>query len=120
MCIVASLRTALCSVRGISLITDSRDGQQHVGKVDGDETILQRWRTLVTNCHDGNVELKNLNPKSFRFSLLRVLEPKTLRVPSTRWRATSSKPSTTAATASTSTDAMASFIDMQLHPGCLR
>ena len=31
---------------------------------DGDETILQRWRTLATNKHGGNTELKNLNPKA--------------------------------------------------------
>lgn len=42
-------RTALSSVRGIYLITYTRDGRQYVGKVDGDETIPQRWRPFANN-----------------------------------------------------------------------
>ncbi len=75
----ASWRTALSSVFGIYLITDTRDGRHYVGKADGEESIRQRWHAYATNGHGGNVELKTLDPSSFRFSLLRVFDPATPR-----------------------------------------
>ncbi|WP_342001883.1 GIY-YIG nuclease family protein [Microbacterium sp. LWH7-1.2] len=73
----ASWRTALSSVFGIYLITDTRDGRHYVGKADGEESIRQRWSAYATNGHGGNVELRGLDPSSFRFSLLRVFDPST-------------------------------------------
>ena len=73
----ASWRTALASVVGIYLITDTRDGRQYVGKADGSENIRQRWGAYATNGHGGNVELRGLNPSTFRLSLLRVFDPAT-------------------------------------------
>ena len=73
----ASWRTALGSVTGIYLITDTRDGRQYVGKADGAESIRQRWGAYAANGHGGNVELRGLQPTSFRFSLLRVFDPAT-------------------------------------------
>lgn len=73
----ASWRTALASVVGIYLITDTRDGRHYVGKADGAENIRQRWSTYATNGHGGNVELRGLDPASFRYSLLRVFDPST-------------------------------------------
>lgn len=73
----ASWRTALASVFGIYLITDTRDGRHYVGKADGEESIRQRWHAYATNGNGGNVEPKNLDPSSFRFSLLRVFDPAT-------------------------------------------
>ncbi len=73
----ASWRTALSSVFGIYLITDTRDGRHYVGKADGEESIRQRWHAYATNGHGGNVELRGLDPSSFRFSLLRVFDPST-------------------------------------------
>jgi len=73
----ASWRTALSSVVGIYLITDTRNGRHYVGKADGEESIRQRWNAYATNGHGGNVELKTLDPSSFRFSLLRVFDPAT-------------------------------------------
>lgn len=73
----ASWQTALSSVVGIYLITDTRDGRHYVGKADGAENILQRWRTYATNGHGGNVALKERNPSTFRYSLLRVFDPST-------------------------------------------
>jgi hypothetical protein len=73
----ASWRTALSSVFGIYLITDTRDGRHYVGKADGEESIRQRWHAYATNGHGGNVELKGLDPSGFRFSLLRVFDPAT-------------------------------------------
>jgi hypothetical protein len=71
----ASWRTALSSVVGVYLITDTRDGRHYVGKADGEESIRQRWSAYATNGHGGNVELRTLDPSSFRFSLLRVFDP---------------------------------------------
>lgn len=73
----AAWRTALASVIGIYLITDTRDGRHYVGKADGAESIRQRWGIYATNGHGGNVELRGLDPASFRFSLLRVFDPAT-------------------------------------------
>jgi hypothetical protein len=73
----ASWRTALSSVVGIYLITDTQDGRQYVGKADGAESIRQRWSAYSTNGHGGNVELRGLDPTSFQFSLLRVFDPAT-------------------------------------------
>ncbi|MBT2486396.1 GIY-YIG nuclease family protein [Microbacterium sp. ISL-108] len=73
----ASWRTALASVVGIYLITDTHDGRHYVGKADGAESIRQRWNAYATNGHGGNVELRRLDPSSFQFSLLRVFDPST-------------------------------------------
>lgn len=73
----ASWRTALASVAGVYLITDTRDGRQYVGKADGVESIRQRWSAYATNGHGGNVELRSVDATSFRFSLLRVFDPAT-------------------------------------------
>lgn len=70
-------RTALASVMGIYLITDTTDGRQYVGKADGQQNILQRWTDYGLNGHGGNVELLTLEPWAFRFSLLRVFDPAT-------------------------------------------
>lgn len=72
-----SWRTALSSVVGIYLITDTRDGRQYVGKADGAENISQRWGVYASNGHGGNVELRGLEPSTFRYSLLRVFDPST-------------------------------------------
>ncbi|MFE5336091.1 GIY-YIG nuclease family protein [Isoptericola sp. NPDC056573] len=73
----AAWRTALASVVGVYLITDTRDGRHYVGKADGAESIRQRWTAYATNGHGGNVELRTIDPTSFRFSLLRVFDPST-------------------------------------------
>lgn len=73
----ASWRTALSSVIGIYLITDTRDGRQYVGKADGAENVLQRWSAYAANGNGGNVELRGLDPSTFRLSVLRVFDPAT-------------------------------------------
>lgn len=70
-------RTALASVLGIYLITDTLDGRQYVGKADGGESIRQRWGVYAANGHGGNVALRTLDSTTFRFSLLRVFDPST-------------------------------------------
>ncbi|SCC40456.1 GIY-YIG catalytic domain-containing protein [Arthrobacter sp. NIO-1057] len=73
----ASWRTALSSVIGIYLITDTLSGRHYVGKADGSDSIRQRWSTYAANGHGANVELRGLDPENFRFSLLRVFDPST-------------------------------------------
>lgn len=73
----AAWRTALSSVVGIYLITDTRDGRQYVGKADGAENIRQRWSAYAANGHGGNVELRNVDPSGLRYSILRVFDPVT-------------------------------------------
>jgi hypothetical protein len=73
----ASWRTALSSVVGIYLIVNTLDGRQYIGKADGAESIRQRWSVYAVNGHGGNVELRNIDPNAFRFSLLRVFDPAT-------------------------------------------
>lgn len=74
-------RTALESVQGIYLITDRNSGRQYVGKADGRERILGRWRSYWKSGHGGNVALRELSDAdmtssaSFQFSLLRVFGP---------------------------------------------
>lgn len=45
----AAWRTALSSVAGICLITDTRNGRQYVGKADGAENIRQCGSSCVAN-----------------------------------------------------------------------
>lgn len=73
----AAWRTALASVAGIYLITDTRDGGHYVGKAEGAESIRQRWNAYAANGHGGNVELRGLDPANFRYSILRVFDPST-------------------------------------------
>jgi hypothetical protein len=73
--VYAAWRTALSSVIGIYLITDTSDGRHYVGKADGHETLLQRWTAYATNGHGGNVGLKQRDATKFRYSVLRVLDP---------------------------------------------
>lgn len=73
----AAWRTALASVIGVYLITDTRTGKHYIGKADGAENILQRWAAYASNGHGGNVELRNIDPAGFRVSVLRVFDPAT-------------------------------------------
>ncbi|PWH07406.1 excinuclease ABC subunit C [Brachybacterium endophyticum] len=74
---------ALSSVQGIYLITDETSGKHYVGKADGTERILGRWRRYARTGHGDNVALRALvggdisRATSFRFSILRVFGPDT-------------------------------------------
>jgi hypothetical protein len=75
-----SWRTALGSVQGIYLITDTSTGKHYVGKADGDERILGRWSQYARDAHGGNVALRELavdpsHRQHFQFSILRVFGP---------------------------------------------
>lgn len=79
----APWRTALAAVQGIYLITDTTTGKHYVGKADGTERFLGRWRVYARTGHGENVKMKELvkaNPdyaRHFIFSILRVFGPST-------------------------------------------
>ncbi|UEJ81828.1 GIY-YIG nuclease family protein [Brachybacterium halotolerans subsp. kimchii] len=74
---------ALSAVQGIYLITDRLTGKHYVGKADGTERILGRWRRYAQTCHGDNIGLRELlagdieRAASFQFSILRVFGPDT-------------------------------------------
>jgi hypothetical protein len=76
-----SWRSALSSVAGVYLITDTSDGALYVGSAYGGKGIWQRWIAYAENGHGGNKEIKRLlndkgcsNAKHFQFSLLEVCD----------------------------------------------
>ena len=74
-------RTALSSVQGVYLISDTKTGRLYVGKADGAERFLGRWGEYARNGHGGNVALRELagananHAQHFMFSILRVFGP---------------------------------------------
>lgn len=76
----AAWQTALGSVQGIYVIADTLDGKLYVGKADGGERILGRWRQYAKDAHGGNLALKELavdpsHRQHLQFSILRVFGP---------------------------------------------
>jgi hypothetical protein len=76
-------RTALGSVQGVYLITDTSTGKHYVGKADGAERILGRWTAYARDGHGGNLALRELrgadseHSRHFQWSILRVFGPST-------------------------------------------
>jgi hypothetical protein len=79
-------KTALESVKGIYLITDTKTGRCYVGSASSDQGVWSRWCSYVASGHGGNVELRSLvrDPTlkycraNFRFALLEHRSSKTL------------------------------------------
>ena len=100
----ASWRTALSSVIGIYLITDTLDGRQYVGKADGAESIRQRWSQYAVN---GTAATSNYGTSTrtvFSFPSYGYLIQRRRSNRSTRRRATSRTPWTHVGMASTVTE----------------
>ncbi|NKC68022.1 GIY-YIG nuclease family protein [Vagococcus fluvialis] len=55
-----SWKTALSSVKGIYVITDTNNGKLYVGKANGKNMIWQRWMSYARSYHGGNTSLKEL------------------------------------------------------------
>jgi len=56
------------SVKGIYLITDTKNGKKYVGKADGANGLWQRWKDYKSNGHGGDVELEKLvHTKGFEY-----------------------------------------------------
>ena len=76
-----SWRTALSSVAGVYLISDTASGKVYVGSASGEGGIWQRWACYADDGHGGNVELRKLlteagaeRAKKFRYSILEIAD----------------------------------------------
>lgn len=67
-----SWRPHLEQGRGIYLLTCPRTQEQYVGKADGADGFLGRWRSYVANGHGCNIKLKSRDPSDYRVSILEV------------------------------------------------
>lgn len=77
-----SWRSALSSVKGIYLVTDTVTGKLYVGKADGADGIWGRWSSYAATGHGGNVALKaefgidasSGRQNDLRFSILEIAD----------------------------------------------
>ena len=79
-----SWRTALSSVAGIYLISDTVSGRLYVGSAYGEGGFWQRWASYAATGDGGNVELRNLlkaegrgRVNAFRYSILEIADTHT-------------------------------------------
>ena len=68
---------ALSSVNGIYLIQDKSSGKRYVGSAYGEKGIFGRWCTYALTGHAENIDLKDLDPNNFQFSILEIIPPAT-------------------------------------------
>jgi hypothetical protein len=78
---IESWMSALSSVAGVYLISDTKTGKLYVGSASGEGGIWQRWLAYSANGHGGNAELKQLlklgganRSSHFRFSVLEIAD----------------------------------------------
>jgi len=64
---------ALSSVNGVYLIKDKLSGKLYIGSAYGEQGIYGRWSAYAQNGHGGNLELKDLDPFNFQFSILEIV-----------------------------------------------
>jgi len=73
-----SWKTALQNQKGVYLITDKSNGKMYVGSAYGDNMILGRWKSYISDGHGGNVGLKKLNFEHiktyFHFTILDIFK----------------------------------------------
>lgn len=69
----ARWRGAMSQWRGVYLIIDEACGKQYVGSAYGRENILGRWLSYSRSGHGGNVELRDRDPRRFRFTILQLV-----------------------------------------------
>ncbi|HEU4562805.1 MAG TPA: GIY-YIG nuclease family protein [Longimicrobium sp.] len=81
---VESWKTALSSVGGVYLISDTETGRLYVGSATGEGGIWQRWVQYASTGHGGNQELLRMvreagldRVSSFRFSILEIADTHT-------------------------------------------
>lgn len=63
----------LSSVNGVYLIRDNLSGKLYVGSAYGERGIYGRWSAYASNGHGGNLELQDLDPTNFQFSILEIV-----------------------------------------------
>jgi hypothetical protein len=66
-------KTTLRAWRGIYLIHDMNGGKNYVGAAYGEDNIYGRWMNYAATGDGGNVKLRYRDPKTFRFSILRLI-----------------------------------------------
>lgn len=77
---VSSWRSALSSVAGVYLISDTLTGKLYIGKATGEGGIWQRWQCYASDGHGGNIELRKLlnedpgRAKHFIYSVLEIAD----------------------------------------------
>jgi hypothetical protein len=78
---IESWKTALSSVAGVYLISDTKSGKLYVGSAPGEGGIWQRWIAYSATGHGGNSEFKRLiqldgpnRSSHFRFSVLEIVD----------------------------------------------
>ncbi|SDT18766.1 GIY-YIG nuclease family protein [Pseudomonas oryzae] len=92
-----SWRTALSSVAGVYLISDTVSGKLYVGSATGGAGIWQRWVQYADTGHGGNVELIDLmnaggtdRLTGFRYSILEIADvsesPENMRKRESHWK----------------------------------
>lgn len=76
-----SWKTALINQKGVYLISDNLNGKRYIGAAYGQDMLLGRLKSYVTNGHGGNVELKKLTfdyiKENFTYSLLEIYKSTT-------------------------------------------
>jgi hypothetical protein len=70
-----SWRAALSQWRGVYFILDGASGRGYVGSAYGADNLMARWQQYGETGHGGNVELRGLDPKQLRFSILERVSP---------------------------------------------
>jgi hypothetical protein len=78
---IESWKSALASVAGVYLITDTKTGRHYVGSAYGEGGIWARWKSYSESGHGHNKVLKNLLKKqrtdyghNFQFSILETAD----------------------------------------------
>jgi hypothetical protein len=78
---VASWKSALSSVSGVYLITDTLSGKLYVGSATGEQGLWQRWADYAETGHGGNIELIKLlaekghdYAKNFQYAVLEIAD----------------------------------------------
>ena len=78
---IESWKTALSNLKGVYLITDTKNGKLYVGSATGDEMIWGRWIDYINTGHGGNKDLKKLGKsyiqENFQYTILDVYKPGT-------------------------------------------
>lgn len=76
-----SWKSALSSVGGVYLITDTASGKLYVGSASGEGGLWKRWRDYAETGHGGNTELKSLlavqgadYSAKFQYSVLEIAD----------------------------------------------
>jgi hypothetical protein len=69
-----SWREYLQNTKGVYLLVDTADGKAYVGAASGDDSFWGRWMAYAQNQHGGNVGMRARPGRSYRVSILQVVD----------------------------------------------